>query len=381
MVFFVLAIWSICSISSAQEWCFQGSAKMQMYFPDRTQEQSTVYFKMSLSGCKWLVRFVRDEGTNSANAADYREASFDGTNVYYLCNLKSAIERQRKLGSNNLDAPNIAHGRAYQGSVFHLRMVDETSPIWLAYASGCYLADIQGDLVEPGMVFDGVGGKYGPPNHLKLKAQWLLSESTPRFPTRVVYLNDGYMYSPHGRLQCPVPYNNGFTNAIYQVERFTNISGLSVPCVSSLRIFQMSPNATTSTDLQLFVEYRMNLTNAMNTIDISSFQPAIPGITALQDERFGMLNYYATNRWPVIEELRSGEYFEKIRKLNIRAQTLGSLSARAGKLDSGRSLVVIRSILVLLALLPLVLFVVRRWLCAKNNPQQTTKNKINNTNI
>jgi len=65
-------------LAEPHEWSFGGVAKMPVYSPGRIQEQSTVLFTMKTRDCDWWVRFVRDEGTNAANARDYEEASFDG---------------------------------------------------------------------------------------------------------------------------------------------------------------------------------------------------------------------------------------------------------------------------------------------------------------
>jgi hypothetical protein len=328
------------------ELSLQGATKMRMYFPDRIQEQSTVLFTINIRDCNWLLRFVRDEGTNAANARDYEEVSFDGTNVYYVCNMTTKIERQRSIG-DKLDAPNVALGRAYKGQLFHLRVADEVGPIWLAYASGCYLQSRTNQFIEPAMVFDGSGVTYGPPKHAELRAQWTLSDSSPRFPVWLAYFSDGYMELPSGRVRRPKPYDAGFTNAVYCVEAFTNANGLQIPLASSLKIFKMKPNATASTDLYLFAEYQMNVSNIAHSIDVVRFQPEIPGITVVHDERFGRQAYYATNKWPTVEELRTGPYFEAVRRINARHSATGNAAKW------------IRLLFILLILLPLTLTVAK----------------------
>src|ERR1043165_3158931 len=205
----LLAFLVSCSsfVGMAQDWCFQGSADMRMFISGRTQEQGTVYFTMNTSDCKWLVRFIRDEGPNPVYAPDYSEASFDGTAVYYLRNIKSSVEKQRKLGPEQ-NPPNIAYGQAHKGQTIYLRMGAEAiSPVWLAYASTCYLESRSNSFIEPGMVFDGSSVFYGPPKHRQLRSEWTFSESLPRLPVRVVYFSDGDVYSPDGeKIRRPVPY-------------------------------------------------------------------------------------------------------------------------------------------------------------------------------
>jgi hypothetical protein len=300
-------------------WTFQGAAKMSMYLHGRTQEQAVAYFSMSVSGCKWLVRLRRDHGTNAANAPDYLEGAFDQSAVYYLCNIKTAVERQRGQGSK-LNAPNIAYGQAYNGEVFYHRMAPEITPIWLAYGSACYWNNRVTNLVEPGMLFDGTGVYYGPPRHPRLRAEWTLSNSEPRVPIKVVYFSEGFVQAPTGGVvRLPPPYDRGFTNAVYQVDSFANLdNGLRMPASSSLKVFEIKQDGKTSGDLRLFVEYHMRLTNAARMTGQMAFQPAIPGVTLLQDARHGLLNYYATNRWPTKIELKEGTYFAALRTAAIQ---------------------------------------------------------------
>lgn len=340
----------------AQELQLQGSAKMRMYMPSgATQEQSTVSFTMSVKGCNWMIRFVRDEGTNAANANDYEEASFDGVNVYYLCNFAKKLERQRKAG-DKLDAPNVATARAYKGEVFHYRMAAEVGPIWLTYASGCYFASRTNDQVEPPMVFDGDGVMYGPAKHPKLHARWSLSDSRPSFPIRVTYLSGGEIQTARGVWKRPPPYDMGFTNSTYEVEAFTNSGGLMVPCRSCLKIFRMRAGATASADLAPFVEYQVRLTGVAHSIHVTSFQPEIPGVTVIEDARVGQLTYYATNGWPEASMLQTGAYFVAVKRLN------------QGHPRPEPSPALVRICLGILVLLPVGVYVGRRLLL-RNSPK------------
>jgi hypothetical protein len=323
-----------------------------MYMPwGATQEQATVFFTMNIKDCNWLIRFVRDEGTNAANARDYEEASFDGTNIYYLSNIQSAVERQRRKGVKM--APNIAHGRSYIGQVFNLRLADEVGPIWLAYASACYLQGRTNDLVEPAMAFDGSGDRYGPPLHKKLKAKWTLSETEPRFPTRVVYLSDGYMRSPSGQVRRPPPYDAGFTNAVYEVDAFTNVTGTSFPLTSSLKVYRPRAAAATNKGLYLFVEYRINLTSIATTVQVATFQPAIPGVTMLQDERSGRLFYNATSTWPTVEELSATPYFQEVRRVQEASRVKEQYWPAHSRWP-------VRVFLIVLSILPIAAYIWRR---------------------
>src|SRR5437867_2103428 len=76
-----ICISSLAGAQQEQEWTFQGTVQMRMFMPSgAAQSPPTVSFSMSVKGCMWSVRFLRDEGPNNPNAADYEEVSYDGTN-------------------------------------------------------------------------------------------------------------------------------------------------------------------------------------------------------------------------------------------------------------------------------------------------------------
>jgi len=284
---------------------------MRMFMPwGTTQEQATVHFTLHVSDCKWLLRFTRDEGTNSANARDYEEASYDGENIYYLSNIRSAVERQRHKGKKL--PSNIATGQIYKGEVFAMRIADEVGPIWLSYASGCYFATRSNEFVEPAMVFDGAGFHYGPPRHLKVPARWKLTKDNPKFPISVNYLNEGIVNSPTGSVSLPSSYI-GFTSAVYRVLSITNFNGLEIPDRTSLTLYR--PH-NTAEQLTSFVEYCVRLESVGFHSVAKSFQPVLPGITVVADHRMGDLIYSAEKGWPTLEQLKNDPYFQELRRIN-----------------------------------------------------------------
>jgi len=300
----------------ADSFFVEGSAKMRLYAPDgSSNDQATMLFTLSVENCRWLLRFKRDyQGADGTHAPDYQEVSCDETNVYFLSNIKSEVERLKASHTNV--GPNVANGLTYPGQVFHHRLADEVGAIWLAYAATCYFQSQTSSFIEPAMAFDGFGGTYEPAGHEKLRAEWTLTSSKPNLPAQVVYFGDGYKTIRGRRAKLAPPYDRGFTNAIYQVATFTNVSGLTLPLDASLKVFTSRPGAAVAEDLRVLVEYRVHLTSAGKSVDAVTFQPALPGVTLLDDRRVGPLQYFATNQWPQVAMLDTGAYFMQLRAIN-----------------------------------------------------------------
>lgn len=303
-------VWCVCPfllcelVACGADFSMQGSAKMRMYMlSGAMQAQSTVWFTAHLRGCRWFIRLQTDE---ELTTGDYAEASFDGTNVYYLSCISNAVALTRAAGRET--APNIANAITYRGEVIHRPAADELSPIWLACASGCFFQSQTTNLVEPGMVSDGLGGMYGPPQHRRLRTEWAFSEACRNFPVHVVYFSDGNIQPRRGSskpAKLPIPYDAGCTSAIYHVDAFTNVGSATVPLLSSLKIYTTKPKPASAQDLRVLIEYTINLTNWKEGTSSVAFQPQLPGPTVVNDERDHPQYYWATNGWPSIESLRN----------------------------------------------------------------------------
>ncbi len=210
-------------------------------------------------------------------------------------------------------------------------------------------------------VSDASGRIYGPPGHPQLRGQWTLSESRPAFATWVTYFDDGIVRTPNGAAKRVPPYDKGFTNAIFQVDAFTNVNDVAVPLSASLHLLRPRRGGTSSNDLDVLVEYQITLTNAGRAEEITDFQPALPGITAIRDERYGVLNYFGTNEWPTVEQLQNGEYFKTLRSINMPVgMSAEPLTRRA-----------LQVALAILLISPAVVFLGRNVLKGKRKQEQT----------
>ncbi len=349
----VLLAFHLLPSVAAQEFCVEGTVKRLAYLGGQTYRGPNSSFSMNVNGCNWFVRARKDQGKYGS---DYEEVSYDGTNVYVLLNNKSDVEKQLQMGAKL--GPDIAAAKVYRGEVCNLFEVEEVGPIWLTYASGCYFKSRTNDFVEAAIMQDPISGvQFGPPTHSKMRAHWTLSDSNPSFPVRVDYYSEGHVMVRGKAVSLPRPYDAGLTSAVYQAGAFTNYLGLDIPLTSSLKIFKMRTNAVANTDLDLIIEFHVELTNVAQRAASFISQPRIPGITLVKDfrdSRGGVLVYYATNNWPTETEILTGSYFEEIRRLNTSPHVPG------GALPS-----VVRVVLILLVFVPAMIYLVNKHLARK----------------
>lgn len=279
-------------------------------------EWPKVSFEMQISDSQWLLTYIRDTQPAQPRAVDWEVVSFDGEYIYYLLNMQSGYDNQKRLGVEL--GPNVATASVYKGSIYNSEEDPEVGPIWLAYASGYYHHRQEDDLVEPAFESDGLGWHYGPPEHRQVRARWQLSDLVPYFPIHVAYLSDGSTKGPQGPKMLPPPYNQGFTSAVYQVQAFTNIAGMTIPLASKLSMFTPRPSPEGADRLLLTAEYHIYLTSATPSVKVFRFQPDLPGITMVRDDRYPRFthHYLITNRWVSEKELSTNDYFLSYRKAN-----------------------------------------------------------------
>jgi hypothetical protein len=312
---------------SAQELHVEGNFRKWLYFQGKTNQDPVYPFTVDLKECGWRIR---SKCSSKVRFSDYMEACFDGTNIYFLNSIKSAVEAQQRKGADLGPNPNTALGTVYRGQVCNR---EEIAPAWLAYASGCYFKSQTNEFVEPALEEDANSAMiFGPPDHLTMRARWILTDSQPIFISHLAYLSDGSAMNRLGKFaKRQVPYDLGFTNSCYEVESFTNVDGLSIPLVSHLKVFREKTNAVASTDLALLLEYRISLTSARRHAESVISQPMLAGVTAVQDFRVAtdvgpQVSWYLTsNKWLTEPELPK----LSLSKQPVRHQTT-SVLVRAG---------------------------------------------------
>jgi hypothetical protein len=271
-------------------------------------------FVARVEGAKWKIRTTRSD-----EALDYFEAGSDDLQQIYLLGshtnrtAPAAAERSPSQGVPELEK---AFGRIQLGRVPHFNDPEAICILWLAYASGSYFASRTNQQIEPVYWF---GGQAFFDRNLTLPAEWVLAKRPPCLPIQVVYFNDGFTRGVDGSgaprvIPNQEPWQGGYTNAIYCVEKSFELGRHSIPGSFRLDIFRPKPNGQSSTDLLLSRSFKFTLTRAGLLEGRENFIPSIPGRTYVKDRRFirntnsADLGYVVSSRWPPPPAARAPRY-------------------------------------------------------------------------
>lgn len=154
--------------------------------------------------------------------------------------------------------------------------------VWLALAS---IAD-SGEVLAPNQVPLAYLGKVYQDRHVKLKANAKAHEINPNFlEWREDYHEGNILSEDHGTLQ-KTPLTgvlaNGYTNSIYNVLAWTNLTGLAFPQYAQLKIFLPSKD-NTSVDCRIICSLVISSMQFGNP-EIS-FNPVVAAKTTVHDTR------------------------------------------------------------------------------------------------
>lgn len=199
------------------------------------RSQYTNWFRVSVKGCQSVIR----AGGMTDERIEFFEYSCDGTNSALLIscfpatNITSAhMMKGGKLTevalpqarTNLVDAQVILNSGVVPEYVFGL-----ITPVWLAYASGCFYARGDSGEVEP-VFFMGQGFRE---SGLKVRAQWQRASESPGLLAWMCDFYDGNRYGTDGSRfvtePLPAPFNQPTTNVFYQVVEWTNSAGYKIP--------------------------------------------------------------------------------------------------------------------------------------------------------
>ena len=100
------------------------------------------------------------------------------------------------------------------------------------------------------------------------------------------------------------PFDNGYLQQVYEVDKFTNTASLSVPIEFTLKRYATKANANTEGDLYALEMWKGTTTNLGKLDPSATWKPAIPEETLVFDYRFEdkfggdfPLSYVVTNEW------------------------------------------------------------------------------------
>ena len=274
-----------------------------------TRETSST-FVISVNDCKWFVRISNPTKTEF----DYREISYDGRQLYYVESFPTRIRLKQERGE--AVGFNEATAWMYKGETFHDEFAHEVGPLWICYASGCFFTNLRTNEMEPVITFGVSTGVYSSTaNPFLQRIQREMQPKFPKLPVRVVFLDDGLLRISKGvTVRREKLFADGFTNAVFEVLRQTNLAGALFPAESRLRVYAPEPFGPNPTNLALFSEYLIRLTSGTRTSSVTNFQPSLPQKTYLSDARFAEarpIGMISTGQWPSEDFVKQGKQYEQ----------------------------------------------------------------------
>ncbi len=287
---------------------------------DLDRREQRTRFSVWLSGNLWLVRVTPVPAEDSTVLFRSIEVGTDGTNSYTLTvnnpnyDLKTALQpelrrldrliQQTEAGPSRTNllvtkrhlqgvlnaqrrrppSVNQALGYIQPGNYPSYRPSGCAALLWFAYCSATFL-DQQRDRAAP---------RLWPPEDpeeaqaTNLAAARLLREpEAPWLPTRAWFLHAGTRLTPlpSGMISAPLgpPFNDGYTNAVFEVQSFTNCQQRAYPASFTLTCY--SPRGA---GLQTGPRFRGEISSVTITPEPVNFIPRLPVTTLVEDKRLAM---------------------------------------------------------------------------------------------
>ena len=245
-------------------------------------------FEITVSNCQWAIR-ITDIVTNQVTG--YIDVTYDGHYTYYL-DYQKAWKANTNTTAGKQPKINVAVALVGPQEVPHFPFGHQAGVIWSTYASGCYFASLKsGDRIQPSASLGSLhGNSVQPSSFLLQKAYWNLPKTLESIvsPERVVYMDDGIIkVLPDGKIQrWPPPFDQGFTNTIFESSEFTNVSNTRIPLRSRMQTFALDLRSH-----RTYLRFEYEIMAATVTAGIPTdkpllFKPRFPGVTLVQDERF-----------------------------------------------------------------------------------------------
>jgi hypothetical protein len=158
--------------------------------------------------------------------------------------------------------------------------------LWLAYGSGCYFDAATNDLVDPLWVLDNPAREG---LNSSVRATWERNQ-LERVPRRVTYLGDGYWHTltTTGKpldAAMPVPFDKGFTNAIYRVLSVTNFYDTFIPTEFIFTRFGVRPTGSNKAVIEKLTETHAIVSSITGLSQSTNLLPKFDGTVRVLDTR------------------------------------------------------------------------------------------------
>jgi len=163
-------------------------------------------------------------------------------------------------------------------------------------------------------------------NEGKIEVDRMVSKPNPRQSTNT---SGGSFAVVSAIADAYPPYNQGFTNATYEVVSTTNVEGNTLPTHFKITKFSLKKNAKSNADLSIAAVVEAWVTNLTSNVKRSGIQPALSTKTRVVDQRVTQhgnisAQYQATGqKWLTLEESKSlPSVLESLRRAKARKSKL-----------------------------------------------------------
>ena len=300
--------------------------------------ESSRRFSASFSNSLWIVRF---QGTSPE--LDYEEIGTDGTSIF---SVRSTETRSRRAEAGGTRLQNIATGAVRRGPVPNEIAHPHAGLLWLAFASHRYLETNGVDYLQPLTLAEANSDLllYSGFKQKSVIESWSGEDLRPK---SAVWFHDGTvrywdqrdfaLVAKHKQKPWHHPYEQGFTNAIFEASQFSNVGASRFPLRLDYWVYSPRPKGDSNRDLALIQHHWLQITNAQVDLVAGSFVPTPPkGSVRVADYRFATeegnlvsFDYLQAGDW-----LSDKEAIEKISNPEIKRKL--ELLQRANLIDLTR---------------------------------------------
>lgn len=251
-------------------------------------------FRIRVRDDRWLL-LLSGEGTLKAGF-EYIEAGSDGRDCYQVLRFAEKLVVPNPANPRNPSPTNLVEipvtNRA-NAAVAEIRSgpapTDVASlivPVWMAYASGPYYGAAHRDRVKPAWPLQDIEVAE---RDITFPALKRLSDERPHLPTWLAIFNEGIGRLPVdlGPKEFPLepPFQNGYTNLIYEAALMTNVSGWHLPLAARVSTLCQRNGAVSSNDVYCCNLYTVTA-HRMGVVTGQDFDlPKLPARTYVIDKR------------------------------------------------------------------------------------------------
>ena len=353
------------------------SAKFSL--PKGASSNTVTRFQVDFDSCNWRIRTER-----KAAKYDFRfDVGTSGSDIFSVTYLRSETLTNW--------VPSASSARP--GPIPFVLGDPMIQLLWVAFVSQCHFPS-DGPQLQPKIFFP-----YSPDlnnANFKLPMDVKRNNASPFFLSSLTMFMDGSWRSweephdawvrPPSMKPLPPPYENGYTNYMYQVRNFEITGNITYPQRFSFTSYQMRQNASASSDLDVVSTLEGQVSRFEMKSETVSLIPEIPTGLPLAEERFiwdeqpvFSFLHQSVGRWLPKNEVKKLPAYEKqlrrqqSQKKFIESRPAGlNQSSSTATTNTKKRLVL--GFMVVATLIPI--FFIRRKHLAKKNHQKQKERKL-----